>query len=403
MKYQNLIHIAGTVTVIVIVVGAFLPLIVACTSVAFPAPVTDRSGVVSKTESTSFEALGLSVEVLATGLDTPWDLVWGPDGHLWVTERPGRIVRIDPLTGASAIVANVESVERGESGLMGMAFHPEFDQFPFVYLSHSYSDGEAIANALIRMEFDGTTLNNQESLLSEIEGAMFHDGSRLAFGPDGFLYMTTGDARDSESAQDIDSLSGKILRLDLDGRAAAMNPFGNEIFSYGHRNAQGLVFHPVTGMPYITEHGPRDNDEVSIVYSGANYGWPIVRGFVDDDVDGESDFDRQNPVTEPIAAWTPTVAPAGADFYRGGAGSSIDGWEGNLLFVTLKGQSLVRLILSDDGEQVLGQQIIAEGLFGRLRDVLVGPDGAIYLATSNRDGRGRPKPDDDKILVIRPH
>ena len=374
----------------------------ACTSVTFPAPVTDRAGLVAETSSTSFEELGLSVSVLVSELDTPWDLVWGPDDHIWVTERPGRVVRIDPSSGDSTIVAYIASIERGESGLMGMVFHPDFDRSPFVYFSLSYSEGDSISNALIRMEFDGTSLGREEILLSEISGAMFHDGSRLAMGPDGFIYMTTGDARQSQNAQAIESLSGKILRLDLDGHPASENPFVNEVYSFGHRNPQGLVFHPVTGQLYITEHGPQDNDEVSIVVSGANYGWPSVRGFVDDDVDGESAFDRENPVTEPIAAWTPTIAPAGADFYRTSGDNAIDGWDGNLLFVTLKGQSLVRLILSQDGERVLRQQIIAKGVFGRLRDVLVGPDGAIYLATSNRDGRGRPAADDDRILVVRP-
>ena len=385
----------------VILVGV-VSFIIACRSVTFPVPVTDRVGRGVESESTTFGALGLSVAVLVTALDTPWDLAWGPDDFLWVTERPGRVRRIDPSTGEAKIVANIASIERGESGLMGMAFHPDFGEFPYVYFSLSYSDGEGISNALIRMFFDGDSLVGEEALLSDIEGAMFHDGSRLAVGPDGYIYMTTGDARQSRSAQEIDSLSGKILRLDLDGHPAESNPFGSAIYSYGHRNPQGLVFHPETGNLYITEHGPQDNDEVSIVISGANYGWPDVRGFVDDDVDGESAFDRENPVTEPIAAWTPTIAPAGADFYQSGGEYAIEGWDGDLLFTTLKGRSLVRLDLSRDGESVLRQQIISEGEFGRLRDVLVGPDGSIYLATSNRDGRGRPGPNDDRILVVRP-
>ena len=281
-----------------------------------------------------------------------------------------------------------------------MAFHPDFDHFPFVYLSLSYSEGGEIANKLIRMSYDGTNLGEEEILLAGINGAVFHDGSRLAVGPDDLIYMTTGDARQSELAQDIASLSGKILRLDLDGQPATDNPFGNEIYSLGHRNPQGLVFHPVTGDLYITEHGPQDNDEVSIIVAGGNYGWPAVHGFVDDDVVGETAFDQRISVIEPIAAWTPTIAPAGAEFYRSGTGVGIEGWDGDLLFATLKGGSLIRLELSPDGQSVIRQQTIAEKQYGRLRDVAVGPDGTLYLATSNRDGRGQPAPEDDRILII---
>jgi glucose/arabinose dehydrogenase len=211
--------------------------------------------------------------------------------------------------------------------------------------------------------------------------------------------MTTGDAQDMSLPQNLPSLAGKVLRLTLEGAPAPGNPFGAAIYSYGHRNAQGLVFHPETGELYITEHGPNDNDEVNRVEIGRNYGWPDVRGFCDDDVRAERAFCQQHNVAEPVEAWTPTIAPAGADFYNA---DLIPGWKGSFLFTTLKGASLVRLTLSGDGGRAIAQEFLFKDQFGRLRDVLVGPRGEVYLATSNRDGRGSPSPDDDRILRIAP-
>ena len=338
----------------------------------------------------------LRVETLVSGLDTPWDLAWGPDGAIWVTERAGTISRVDPLTGDITRVGQVEVVERSESGLMGMAFHPDFENQPYVYVVHSYPN---IRNRLVQMLFDGTTLGNPEILLDDIPGAGNHNGSRLAIGPDGFLYMTTGDAGRARRAQDLTSVAGKVLRLTLEGRAASGNPFGTLVYSYGHRNAQGIVFHPQTGALYIAEHGPRDNDEVNRVERGGNHGWPDVHGFCDGDTSGEEAYCRLNVVVEPVTTWTPTVGVSGADFYDA---DLIPGWKGSLLVTSLRGATLFRLTLSADGSEVVEREALFEGEFGRLRDVLVGPRGEVYLATSNRDGRGRPAPDDDRILRILP-
>ncbi len=320
---------------------------------------------------------------------------------VWVTERKGAISRIDPANGERTQVGQVDAFELSESGLMGMAFHPEFGSQPFVYLAYSYQSGSGIRNRLIRMTYNGVSLSNPETLLEDIPGASNHDGSRLAVGPDGLLYMTTGDASEAALAQNLSSLAGKVLRLNLDGTPAFDNPFGSLIFSYGHRNPQGLVFHPETRMPYITEHGPRDNDEVNIVEIGRNYGWPDVHGFCDNDVSGlnEQTFCAENNVAEPIAAWTPTIAPSGADFYDS---DLISAWNGSLLFTTLKFAALIQLRLSDDGTAVQAEEIHFQDEFGRLRDVLVGPEGEVYLATSNRDGRGVPAANDDRVLVVRP-
>ncbi len=343
---------------------------------------------------------GLTVRTLVTGLDTPWDLAWGPDGQIWVSERAGTISRVDVKTGAVTKVGQIGAFELSESGLMGIAFHPDFQNRPFVYAIYSYSTGSGVRNRLVRMRYDGSALGQPEVLLNDIPGAPNHDGSRLVVGPDELLYLTTGDAQSPGLAQDLNSLAGKVLRLDLDGRPAAGNPFGTAVYTFGHRNPQGLVFHPSTGMLYSTEHGPRDNDEVNLILAGRNYGWPEVHGFCDNDVlTGETTFCTANNVAEPLAAWTPTIAPSGADIY---AEDRIPAWKGGLLFTTLKGQALWRITLSADGLSATAKDDLFRGAFGRLRDVLVGPDGEVYLATSNRDGRGQPRTGDDRILVVTP-
>ena len=349
------------------------------------------------TEKVTLGSLG--VETLASGLDTPWDIAWGPDGAIWMTERRGTVYRVNPANGQVAQVGKVDVIEVGESGLMGITFHPDFDAQPYVYLAHSFGSGNAIRNRLVRMRFNGISLGNPEILLDNIPGASYHNGSRLAVGRDRLLYMTTGDAGNPALSQNLNSVAGKVLRLTLDGQPAPGNPFGTAVYSYGHRNAQGLAFHPETGDLYLTEHGPSDNDEVNRVEIGKNYGWPKVSGFCDGDVRGEVDFCNRNNVAEPVTAWTPTIAPGGADFYNA---DLISGWKGSLLFTTLKGAALVRLTLSTDGGRVVGEEFLFQREFGRLRDVLAAPNGQIYIATSNRDGRGTPAADDDRILRIEP-
>lgn len=357
------------------------------------------SGRPNAQEASSASAAPLRVETFVSGLDTPWDLAWGPDGAIWVTERPGTISRVDAATGEITRVGHVDVVEVSESGLMGIAFHPDFASRPYVYVAHSYGSRRKIRNRLVRMRFDGTTLGEPQVLLDDIPGAGNHNGSRLAIGPDGFLYMTTGDAGRGARAQDLSSVAGKVLRLTLDGRPAPGNPFGTLVYSYGHRNAQGIVFHPETRVLYVAEHGPRDNDEVNRVEMGGNYGWPAVHGFCDGDTPGEEAFCRSNDVVGPVTAWTPTVGVSGADFYDA---DLIPGWQGSLLVTSLRGATLFRLTLSADGREVVEREALFRGEYGRLRDVLVGPRGEVYLATSNRDGRGRPASDDDRILRILP-
>ncbi len=348
------------------------------------APVVDAAVRVASAQS-------LTVETFVSGLDTPWDVAWGPDGRMWVTERGGRILRVDMATRAVSEAGRLDVAEVSESGLMGLAFHPAFAREPWVYVAHSYRDG-GIRNRIVRLRWDGSRLGAPEMVLDALPGAGNHNGTRLAFGPDGMLYVTTGDAARAASAQDMSSLAGKVLRLTPEGRPAPGNPWGDALWSIGHRNAQGLVFRPGTDELYATEHGPNDNDEVNRILRGRNYGWPEVRGMCDEP--GERSFCAEHDVAEPITTFTPTLGLAGLDWYDG---DRFPAWKGSLLYTALRGAVLLRTDPSTGRtERMLERQ------YGRLRDVLVGPDGVVYVATSNRDGRGRPAPDDDRILRITP-
>lgn len=342
----------------------------------------------------------LDVEVVASNLDTVWELAWGPDGRVWVTERGGRISRLDPASLTLAPVAQVSVNEVGEGGLMGLAFHPDFASEPWVYVAHTYAaQGGSPWNRVVRMRFDGTSLGTPEIILADIPGSSIHNGARLAIGPDRFLYVTTGDASDASIAQNRDALGGKVLRLTLDGAPAPGNPFGTRTWTWGHRNPQGIAFGS-DGSLYISEHGASDNDEVNRLEPGRNYGWPNVRGRCDGDAGmSEIPFCTANNVAEPMTIWSPTIAPAGLAWYDA---PLIAAFRRSLLMATLKDATLYRLALSADGRSVESTEALFERDFGRLRAVMVTPDGSVYIGTSNRDGRGSPSPADDRILRIRP-
>jgi glucose/arabinose dehydrogenase len=261
-----------------------------------------------------------------------------------------------------------------------------------VYVAHSYQGDGGIRNRVVRMRWENRTLGAPRVVIDGIAGAGNHNGTRLAFGPDGMLYVTTGDAGRAERAQNRDDLSGKILRLTPDGRPAPGNPWNTAVWSMGHRNPQGLVFRPGTDELFATEHGPGAADELNRIRRGGNYGWPSVHGACD--TDGERAFCAEHDVVEPIAEYTPTIGISGLDFYDV---DLITGWRGSLVYTSLRGALLLRTNpATGETERLL------EGEYGRLRDVLVAPTGAVYVATSNRDGRGRPASDDDRILRITP-
>ena len=338
-------------------------------------------------------ASDFSIDILIKGLDTPWAIDFAPDGRIFITERRGRIrvlerghLRPDPWM-------TLDVAASGEAGLLGLALDPRFAQNGFVYVATTYRNASGkMQNRLVRLREDAKSGKGQldKVLIDNIVGANNHDGGRVKFGPDGKLYWAMGDAQESRLAQNLASLNGKILRLNSDGSVPADNPFPNSyVYSYGHRNPQGLAWQPKTGRLYATEHGPSGfqgccRDEVNFIEPGKNYGWPEVRG----------DETREGMMLPVIHAGTSeTWAPAGAAFATRGP------WAGSLLFTGLRGQTLYRLPLDSNDPRKAGQvERHFYRRFGRLRDVVEGPDGNLYLLTSNRDGRGSPVEDDDRVI-----
>jgi glucose/arabinose dehydrogenase len=334
---------------------------------------------------------------LISEIETPWEVLWGPDNFIWFTERSGRVNRIDPSTGANQVILTlVDAFEYGEAGLLGMALYPDFEETPWVYLVYNYTDGPNIRERLVRYSWNGSTLENAVILIDAIPGNSYHNGSRLLFGPDGKLYMTTGDAGNTSNSQNMSSLAGKLLRLNPDGSIPSDNPDPNSyVWSSGLRNSQGLVFGS-NGILYGSEHGPSSDDEVNILEKGRNYGWPDVAGFCD--LPGENLFCDANNVREPLYAWTPTLAVSGIDYY---SHATIPAWQGNLLMTSLKASKMLSLKLSDDGLAITETADWFAGTWGRLRDLCIAPDGRLFVAVSNRDGRGTPRPGDDRIVEIK--
>ncbi|AYA38370.1 T9SS C-terminal target domain-containing protein [Hymenobacter oligotrophus] len=342
----------------------------------------------------------VSVSTLSTGLDTPWELLWGPDNFLWMTERGGRVSRVDPATGTVTPLLTIADVtETGESGLLGLAVVPGSASNQYsVFVVYNYTEGGQLKEKLVRYQYTvgTTTLSNPQVLLGNIPAQTTHSGSRLLLLPDNTLLMTTGDAQDLPSAQNRSSLTGKILRLNLDGTPPADNPVpGSLVYTLGHRNPQGLVRAPGTGKLYSSEHGPNNDDEVNLIEANRNYGWPNVEGACD--LAAEQTFCQANNVREPLFAWTPTLGVSGLAYYDHPA---IPEWRNNLLLLSLKAGTFSALPLSANGEQVARENRLWTGNYGRLRAICVSPQGRVYAATSNRDGRSNPAPTDDRILVL---
>lgn len=335
---------------------------------------------------------GMVVEPLTTGLGVPWSMTFISDDEAVVTERAGSIRLVDLSSGRSSLLGALEVAAVGEAGLLGVAHHASHSSGLKLFLYHTYNAGGELRNRVVRL--DGLEIGDPEVILDGIPGAAIHDGGRIRIGPDGKLYATTGDAARPSLSQRLDSLGGKILRMNLDGSAPGDNPFrGSPILSYGHRNPQGIDWQPGTGRLYSTEHGPSGeqgasaHDELNLIKPGGNYGWPLVIG-----AGGRGGF------IDPIYhSGDETWAPAGCSFYSGRLNEP---WRGSLLFAALRGEHLQRVALSDDGEGVVHVERLLSGTFGRLRDVVEGPGGELYVLTSNMDGRGLPRLGDDKILRI---
>ncbi|RSK37139.1 T9SS C-terminal target domain-containing protein [Hymenobacter metallilatus] len=339
----------------------------------------------------------VSVSALTTGLQVPWELVWGPDNFIWMTERGGRISRVNPATGqVTPLVTLSDVVTSSEGGLLGMALHPDLlTTSPYVYVVYNYNDaGGQYREKLVRLTYSNGTLSSPLVLLGNISAVSTHSGSRLLILPDRTLLMTTGDAQNRPAAQDRASLNGKILRLNLDGTIPADNPVaGNASYTYGHRNPQGLV-RAGNGKIYSSEHGQDAEDEVNIIEPNRNYGWPTVEGLCN--LPAEQPFCTQNNVREPIFTWAPTVGCAGITYYDHPA---IPGWRNSLLALALKGNKLTQIPLDATGSTAGTGAFTLTG-FGRLRSICISPQGKVYVGTSNRDGRATPGANDDQILVL---
>jgi glucose/arabinose dehydrogenase len=342
---------------------------------------------------------GFRVETVIANLEVPWSIVFAPDGRMFFTERPGRVRVFENGRLRPEPVAVLQDVgPTGESGLMGLTLHPQFADNHLLYLAYAYKSGREQLVRVVRFRESAASLTDRKVVIENIPAAQFHAGTRMRFGPDGKLYITTGDATTREIAQRLDSLGGKVLRLNDDGTVPPDNPFVGqkdvrpEIWSYGHRNSQGIDFQPATNLLFETEHGPSGfdgpggGDEVNIVERGKNYGWPVVHHQA-----------AHAGMESPLLEYTPACAPASGAFYRGAA---LKQFTGNFFFGCLRGQGLQRVVL--DGRRVVSQERLLEHRLGRIRDVAEGPDGALYFSTSNRDGRGSPARDDDRIMRLVP-
>jgi glucose/arabinose dehydrogenase len=322
----------------------------------------------------------IETRVLATGLEVPWGLAFLPDGRALVSERKSGILRIITVGGQVEQVQKLSSTNRGEGGLLGIALSPNYaiDKLVYAYYTTAHD------NRIVRFRLG----EHPVPILTGIPAAGNHNGGRIAFGLDGMLYVGTGDAAQKPLAQNLQSLGGKILRMTADGNVPDDNPFPNSlVYSYGHRNVQGLAW-DAKGQLYASEFGQNTFDEVNRIRPGRNYGWPIVEGEGND-----------NRFVNPITTFaTSEASPSGIAILKNGA---IPQWEGNIFVAGLRGQRLWRLTITANGT-LMAREALYEGIYGRLRHVVQAPDGALWLLTSNRDGRGNPVAQDDRIIRIGP-
>jgi glucose/arabinose dehydrogenase len=334
------------------------------------------------------DAAALSPRTVATGLRSPWDMAFLPDGRALITERDSGRVRM--LSRSHRLARTpvgripVRHDDNGENGLLGIAVDPQFRRNHFVYL---YAVRSLTEGRLLRYTLRGGRLRQQHVVFASIPAGKFHNGGRVRFGPDGFLYLSTGEtARRPSWAQDPSSLAGKVLRT---RGFRSRTPVTPEVFTLGHRNVQGLAWQPGTGRLFATEMGEDSSDEINLLEQGRNYGWPAARGAQTADGRFTGAF---------VDFGSDVIAPSGATFVRR-PGSK---WTGDLLVTALVGEQLRRLTFGADGRAVVGQQVLLGRRVGRLRSVVEGPDGAIWLLTSNTDERGTPDRGDDRLLRVAP-
>ena len=346
---------------------------------------------------TSSEPVAYVVEPVVTSLSVPWSIVFTAQNRMLVAERSGAVREVvDGVLLEKPLRVFSEVSDSAEEGLMGMVLDPNYAENSFVYVCLAYASGTDTLVKVVRITDSDTPLTQESELIAEIPAAPFHAGCRLGIGPDTKLYISTGDGIDKNRAQDLSSLAGKLLRLNLDGSIPQDNPFPDSpVYSYGHRNSQGFDWHPESGTLIATEHGPSGfdgaggGDEVNHIISGKNYGWPVVS------------HEKTNPEMEsPLLVFTPAIAPASGTFY---AGSVFPQFTNTFLFGLLRGEGIMQVTFdSEDSTKVSSYQKLEGISVGRVRDVVEGPDGFIYFTTSNTDGRGTPREGDDAVYRLVP-
>jgi glucose/arabinose dehydrogenase len=351
---------------------------------------SEPSGAPAPGEAIRSDQATFRVVPVATGLQHPWGMAFLPDRSILVTERPGRLRLVrdgvldpEPIEGVPEVYAS------GQGGLLDVALDPDFGSNRVIYLSYAAEGDGGNSTRVARARLGEGRLEDLDVIFvaEPLVDSTYHFGSRLAFDPEGHLFITVGERRQGERAEDLGDLNGSVIRLLPDGSVPADNPFVNaagarrEIFSYGHRNPQGLAIHPQTGVPWLHEHGARGGDEVNVVRPGVNYGWPVITYGIDYSGAPIGEGTHKEGMAQPIHYWVPSIAPSGMAFYDGDA---FPQWRGDLFVGALRAELLARLEL--DGERVVEEERLLEGELGRIRDVEVGPDGYLYLLTDESDG-----------------
>lgn len=329
----------------------------------------------------------VTVESFATGLEFPWGMAFLPDGRLLVTERNGTVRIVDTAGTVSDPLGGVPEVRAsGQGGLLDVALHPDYAANGWIYLTYSdLHDGRGMT-ALMRAKLDGSTLVDQE-VLYRADNQFYtsrgqHFGSRIVFDGEGYVYFSVGDRGDRDNAQNLGMPNGKVHRLHDDGRIPEDNPFVDTpdalptIWSYGHRNQQGMAIHPATGEIWATEHGPRGGDELNHVRRGLNFGWPVITYGINYNGTSITDLTEKEGMEQPALQWTPSIAVCGIDFYQGNA---FPDWQDDLLVTSLRYDNVRRVRIN--GSTAVDEEIIYEG--DRARDVQTGPDGYVYIALEN--------------------
>ncbi len=344
-------------------------------------------------------SISFKTKVIKDSLFIPWEIIYGPDDHIWFTQKNGYICRMDTAGNRlDTLYHEPNTVVAKEAGMLGMALHPDFINHPYVYVAWEYQDTslrvwERVERYTYLPQFNRLTA--PFVLIDSLTGWYHHNGCRVYIIEDK-IFISVADAADSSRPQNLGSYNGKILRLNLDGSVPADNPLaGSPIWTWGHRNPQGLVY--THGKLFSSEHGPDTDDEINIIEKGKNYGWPFVRGFCDKP--WEMTFCADSPVTPPLHAWTPTVAPCGIDYYNN---EMFPALQNSLLLTTLKDMHLYQLSLNDAFDSITDIAIIDSFNFGRLRDICISPEGKIFISTSNSSASDTGKRIDRIVMLYDP-